>query len=331
MLVPMKTRTVPVAVLLAGLLPGCLLPKYQEKIVEKPAVAELPHFSRGRDKICVIPVDGILMTRPEGDAFGPEKGVVERVTRDLRRAARDPDVKAAVLRIDSPGGDVTAAELLRVEVLRFRAAEKPLVAYFEGISASGGYYLSAPADRILIHPTALTGSIGVIAVFPSIEGLMGKLGIETRVVKSGAMKDAGSPLHAMAPEEEKVFQAVIDDMYARFLQVVVDGRKGMTLEALKPVADGRIYTAKQALENRLVDEIATFEKAILAAARLSGLPENADVNAFQYEVESPGLVIHVARAESPAPRDPSASLTLTAPSPFTRRPGFWYLWCPAAE
>ena len=331
----MRSKTVAAALAATLGLSGCLVPKYEERIVEKPAVPDLPHFSRGRDKICVIPVDGVLMTRPQEGMFGPEKGVVERVTRDLRRAAQDKDVKAAVLAIDSPGGEVTAAELLRVEVLRFRAAEKPLVAYFEGIAASGGYYLAAPADRILIHPTAITGSIGVIAVFPNVAGLMGKLGIDAQVVKSGAMKDAGSPFHAMKPEEERVFQGLIDDMYARFLHVVVDGRKGMTEEALKPLADGRVYTARQALENKLVDEIATYEKAILAAAKLAGLPEDKPVNAFRYELESPGLIIHLAHAEGPAPprmkSEPMAQLTLNGPPPLMRKPGFWYLWWPGTE
>ncbi len=320
-------------IFLATSLPGCLFPKYEERIVEKDAVPELPHFARGRDKICVIPVDGVLLTRePEGSVWGPEQGLLERVTRDLRRAAQDPDVKAAVLKIDSPGGEVTAAELLRVEVLRFRASDKPLVAYFEGVAASGGYYLAAPADRILMHPTALTGSIGVIAVFPNVAGLMGKLGIDATVVKSGPMKDAGSPLHAMRPEEERVFQALIDDMYERFLKVVVDGRKGMTAEGLKPIADGRVYTSAQAIEYKLVDEIATFEKAILAAAKLAGLPEGEGVRAFRYELESPGLVIHLARAQAAPHREdaPTAQLTLNAPAPLFKKPGFWYLWWPGA-
>ena len=258
--------------------------------------------------------------------------VAQRVTADLRRAASDRTVKAVVLAIDSPGGEVTAAELLRSEVLRFRATGKKLVSYFEGISASGGYYMAAPSDRIVIHPTALTGSIGVIAAFPNVEGLMGKLGVEVRVVKSGAMKDAGSPLHGMSADEEKVFQGLIDDMYERFLAVVVDGRKGFTTESLKPIADGRVYTAKQAIANKLVDETGTLEKAVLAAATLAGVPEGNPVYAFRYETESPGLVIHLAHTQalSPGPQ-PMAQITLAGPSPLFRRPGFWYLWCPGTE
>lgn len=323
------------------LLAGCLLPKYRERYVEKDALEGLPQFSAGREKICVVDVEGILMTRPaSGGLWGPEESTIERAAKDLRRAALDADVKAAVLRIDSPGGDVTASELLRAEVLRFRAAGKPLVAYYEGLAASGGYYCSAPADRIVCHPTAITGSIGVIAVFPNIEGLMGKIGVEAKTIRSGPMKGSGSPFHRMGADEEKVFQAMIDEMYARFLRVVVDGRepggrKVFTTDALRPIADGRIYTAEQALANGLVDEIGSLEKAAVSAARLAGLPERPQLKVFRYRKESPGIVVHLARAEGAPPRVPSGDaaslqLSLSAPEVF-RRPGFWYLWWPGPE
>lgn len=329
MMRPSRRAAPAVVALVAAGLSGCFLPKYEERVVEKPALEGITGFHEGPHKICVIPVEGVLFSQTREGLFGAEKGVVETASLYLRRAARDPAVKAAVLKISSPGGEVTAAELLRSEVMRFRASGKPLVAYFEGIAASGGYYVAAPADRILSHPTALTGSIGVIAVFPNIEGLMGKLGIEARVVTSGAMKDAGSPFHGMSAEEEKVFQGLIDDMYERFLAVVIDGRKGFTKETLRPVADGRIYTARQALANNLIDDIATLDKAIQTAGRLAGIPEGRPLRAVRYEIESPGLVIHVARAE-PVHPIPAAQISLTLPSPALRRPGFWYLWWPLA-
>lgn len=318
-------------------LPGCLIPEYQPHLVEKDAFPEIAEFAKGKDKVCVVDVEGIITTHTPKGTLGAEPSMIEEVTKHLRRAAAAPDVKAVVLRVDSPGGEVTASDLLRSEVMRFRLSGKPVVAYFEGIAASGGYYLAAPADWIVIHPTTVTGSIGVIAAFPNIEGLMGKIGVDVKVIKSGAMKDGGSPFHAMDPAAEKVFQGMIDEMYGRFLQVVVDGRRDrkanqdlFTIETLKPIADGRIYTANQALANRLVDQVDHLDKAVVKAAELAGLPTAGGVRAIRYETKSPGLVIQVARTEAPA-ADGAAEFHLKMPAGVFTRPGFWYLWWPNAN
>jgi protease-4 len=139
------------------------------------------------------------------------------------------------------------------------------------LGASGGYYVAVSADKIVAHPTTVTGSIGVIMLNLSVEGLLQKIGVKDTSIKTGEHKDMGSPLKTMTEEERKIFQGVLDSMYERFLSVITENRKGLPQEKLKPLADGRIYTAQQALEYGLIDRIGYLDEAIELAKNEAGL------------------------------------------------------------
>ncbi len=215
-----------------------------------------------------IPIRGVIANSSSGKPW--ERGVEQWVHR-LRSMAEDKDVKAIVLDINSPGGSVGAVQELHSQIERVRRERHiPVVALFDDVSASGGYYIATACDRIVAHPGTLTGSIGVIFDFVDAQGLLKKIGVAFAPVKSGKLKDIGSPARPMTPEERKVLQGVINDAYGQFLAAVSQGRN-IPLATLKPLADGRIYSGDQALRLHLVDELGDSEDALALAAKLGGI------------------------------------------------------------
>ena len=187
-----------------------------------------------------------------------------------------------MLRIDSGGGSAFASEIIRREVELTRKAGKPEVASMGSVAASGGYYIAYACDYIIAHPSTITGSIGVISIFPNLEELFSKIGVRVNIIKSGEMKDSGSAFRDMTEQEKKVFQDVVDELYLKFLAVVHQKRKdSLSLDELKKIADGRIYTASQAHELQLIDEIGYFDTALKKALSLSSL-KKANVVAYTY-------------------------------------------------
>jgi protease-4 len=195
----------------------------------------------------------------------------EDIAKKLHELSEDDDVKAIVLRINSPGGTVGSVQEISEEIGRCRAKGKKVVASMGDVAASGGYYLAAASDHILANPGTITGSIGVILEFGNLEGLFQKVGLKVEVIKSGAHKDIGSPARPLTAEETRMLQASIDDAYAQFLDAVSQGRH-LSHEQLKNIADGRIFTGRQAMQIGLVDELGNQEDAIQAAIRLAKLP-----------------------------------------------------------
>ncbi|MBI4497448.1 MAG: signal peptide peptidase SppA [Chloroflexi bacterium] len=225
----------------------------------------------GRNGVALIHVVGAIQTGEGGGLLAPEGAFSGRITSQLRRAQRDASVRAVVLRVDSPGGGVTASDEIRNEVLRTRTEHgKPVVVSMGSLAASGGYYVSAPADRILANPTTITGSIGVITVIPNIQGLLEKVGIETDVLTTGPHKDMTSGLRPLSEADRQILQGVIDDSYERFVQVVAEGR-GMEAARVQELADGRIFSGRQAQEAGLVDDLGDLPEAITLAGTLAGI------------------------------------------------------------
>lgn len=208
--------------------------------------------------------DRVALVRVEG-AIIDAKNAVE----DIKGYAKDTSVKAIVLRVDSPGGAVAPSQEIYDEV-RKAVARKKVVVSMGSVAASGGYYISAPATRIVANPGTLTGSIGVIMEIPNIEGLMSKVGIRTEVIKSGKHKDMASVFRGIGKEERVILQGVLDDVHEQFITAVAEGRKIAPAEVRK-IADGRVFTGKQALAARLVDELGNLEDAIQVAAKLAGI------------------------------------------------------------
>jgi protease-4 len=201
-------------------------------------------------KIAIIEVDGLIMDP-----------AVEHVLRQIRQAREDKQVKAVVLRVDSPGGTVSGSDRIWREIATLKAANKPVVASMGGMAASGGYYVSAPADAIYAEPTTLTGSIGVIMELPQIHRLMEKVGVDLETVTAGRWKDSGSMFRPMTETERARWKEMIDDAYGRFVRVVAQGRK-LPLAEADAVADGKVYTAQEAVRNRLVDQLGYLDDAI---------------------------------------------------------------------
>ncbi len=225
----------------------------------------------GEDKIVIIPVKGfITFADPQG--FLKKESMGREVEERLLATMDDPAVKAVILKIDSPGGSITASDIIYHRVKELQASGKIVVANFGDLAASGGYYLACSADYIVAHPTTITGSIGVIIQSLNLEGLMSKIGVKDVTVKRGEEKDFLSPFREMTPEERDMLQGVVDEMYERFLSLVAEGRN-FSREELDSVAGGRIFTGTQALANGLVDEIGYQETAIGMALELADLEE----------------------------------------------------------
>lgn len=208
--------------------------------------------------------DKVALVRIEGPIVDSKDPIDE-----IKEYAKDPSVKAIVLRVDSPGGAVAPSQEIYEEVKK-AVAKKKIVVSMGSLAASGGYYISAPASRIVANPGTLTGSIGVIMEIPNLEGLMNKVGVKTEVIKSGRHKDIASVFRGMGREEREILQGVLDDVHDQFIHAVAEGRK-MVPDEVKKLADGRIFTGKQAVGMGLVDELGNLEDAIKVAAKLSGI------------------------------------------------------------
>ena len=203
------------------------------------------------------------------EIYGPIHGS-RSIVRQLKQYGQDSSVPAIVLRIDSPGGVASAAQEIYEQVHKVRQEGKKVVASMGGVAASGGYYVACAADSIMANPATLTGSIGVQMQFPNTEELFRKIGVQFLVVKSGPHKDIGSPHRSMTEEEKRLLQEVIDDTYQQFVEVIVEQRN-LPKEIVLPLADGRIFSGRQALELHLVDRMGTYEDAIAMAARMGGI------------------------------------------------------------
>jgi protease-4 len=277
-------------------------------------------------KIALVEIEGVLREDPRTRAFGliDDESPVARVRAQLQKAATDGAVQAVVLRIHSPGGTATASEILYSEIQHFKARKRvPVVAELMGTATSGAYYAAMAADTVLAHPTTVTGSIGVIFAGVNLTGLMEKLGIENQTITTGPFKDVGSPLRRMTPDERRQVQGVLDDLYARFLAVVVAGRPNLSLAHVATLADGRIYSATQARTLGLVDGITDLPGAIAEAKRRAGV-EEARVVAYHRRREWRENLYTL----PPTPAVPLLDLeSLLGP---VQGPAFLYLWWPGS-
>ncbi len=214
------------------------------------------------EKIAVVRIEGPIIES-------------RHLVAEIREYVEDDSVKAIVLRVDSPGGAVAPSQEIYQEV-RKAVRAKNVVASMGSVAASGGYYVLAPSTKIVANPGTLTGSIGVIMEIPNIEGLMGKIGVKTTVIKSGKFKDMASSMKELTPAERRILQNLMDDVHAQFIEAVAEGR-GMPVEKVTRLADGRIFSGRQAKEEGLVDELGGLEDAIDLSAKLAGIEGEPEV------------------------------------------------------
>jgi len=275
------------------------------------------------DKIAVIDVDGVLLNQRQAGLLGWGENPVSLFIEKMDAAQSDPAVKAMVLRINSPGGGVTASDIMHHRLMQFRAARKaPVVAVIEDVGASGGYYLACGAERIVAHPTSVTGSIGVIVQTVSFAGTMRMIGVDAKAVTSGPRKDLASPLKPLDKEDLKIIQGMVNDFHERFIAVVDGGRPELSAEQVRALADGRVYTGQQAQANGLVDDLGYVMDAIRQAKRLSG---SERVKVVMYARPLGHRANAYSRDQAPAPQVNFLNVNVPSLLDMTR-PRLLYLW-----
>jgi protease-4 len=308
-----------VAVLLT--LAGCSVVSVDLTPPVRPLVESVVE-GQGRDKVLLVDLSGVLAEEPIFTLESRQQvPLLARVREELEKAGEDERVRALVLRINSPGGTVTASDILYHEVMRFKERRKvPVVASILDVGASGGYYVALAADRIIVHPTTVTGSIGVLMLTLNSSGLLEKIGVSASYVKSGEFKDMGSPFRSLRPEERALFQELIDRFYGRFVELVARSRK-LDETRVRTIADGRIHTGAEAVALGLVDGIGYLEDAIGVARTAAGLSE-ARVVTYHRPRQYRATIYSSATAPAPTAGLPDlARLVVSGPR-------FLYLWWP---
>ena len=229
--------------------------------------------------ISIIPWENTLPS-------GPKVGIVEinmpitnskKTVDDLNYFNRKSNIAAIVVRLETPGGGVAASQEIYEKVSKIsKFSDKPIIASMGGVAASGGYYIALGADTIMANPGTATGSIGVIMSYPIIGEMMDKMGIQYETIKSGTLKDSGSPFRKITSEEQEYFQELIDDLHVQFLSAVAEERN-IPMDKAAKLANGQVYSGKQAAANGLIDMLGTFEDAVLLAARKAGYVEEPKI------------------------------------------------------
>lgn len=266
------------------------------------------------DKVALIDISGEILS---GRGPTPNAAPDEEIVAKLDQALKDDAVVAVILRFNTPGGGVVASDniLRKVEQLR---GQKPVVSLMDDLAASGGYYIASGTNEIVANPATITGSIGVIMIVPNLEGTAEKIGLKTIVIKSGPHKDIASPFRDLAPGEQTILQTLIDESYEQFVSVVSKGRH-IEIERVKQIADGRIYTGKQAKELGLVDRLGGRE---IALQRARDLGKSSDATLVRYESDV-GLADILGGFNSGGLRK-----LLEREVKAELRPGLQYLWLP---
>jgi protease-4 len=319
---------IPAALLSAVLAFGCAAPKFTLFPSAADPLREYALSGTGDGKVLVISVNGIIDDEPRRRLVRTEPSVVEEVVSQLRRAEEDDGVRAVLLKIDSPGGTATAADLLYHEIAAYKEKTgAAVVAAMMNVAASGGYYIALPADRIFAHPTSITGSVGVVFIRPKLTGLMDKIGVSVAVSKSGRNKDMGSPFRPETEEEEQILQDLTDRLARRFVERVAAHRPVQD-RGLAEIASARIFIAEDARALGLVDEIGYLSDALDAARALGGLEEDAKVVVYRRSAYADDTIYNPATTGHVGPDAPRLDLSLFG-APAEVRSGFYYLWTPA--
>ena len=314
-----------VAVVLVLFLIGCEAPKVRIFPSHSDPLKEYTLQGKEMGKVLVIPIRGIISDAPRKQFITTWPSMVQEIVSQLRKAEDDPEVKAVLLKIDSPGGSVIASDLIYNEIMAFKQRKKAkVVAAMMGVAASGGYYIALPADFILAHPTTVTGSVGVLFLNPNVSGLMEKIGVDVNVSKTGDNKDMGSPFRQATEEEQGIIQDIVDRLGAQFLDHIAEHRK-LGPNRLKEISSARIYLADDALKLGMVDSIGYLDEAVSRAKKLADLPEDAKVVVYR-RTEYPDDNLYNTSLSRYEGRSPSIISLELLPSFSKLQTGFYYLW-----
>lgn len=281
------------------------------------------------DKIAIIDVDGVLANKARAGFMHAGENPVSLFIEKLDKAAADRSVKAVVLRLDSPGGTVAASDIMYHSLREFkRKTAKPVIACVLSTGCSGAYYLACGGDGIVAQPSSVTGNIGTVFQTISVAGTMEKIGVKAVTIKSGELKDLASPLHDLSDEERKVLEGIVQDFSEQFLSVVREGRKGIDKQKLLELADGRVFTAEQALQEGLIDKIGYLSDGVEWAKEMAGVRKARVViyhRPLSYTPNAYGVATSSARGLGPL-------INVELPDWLTSsEPQFLYLWQPGIE
>lgn len=318
-----EKRIIALCLIIAVVLSGCISVTLGNR-TPRDKLKETTVQGKGWHKILILDITGFISNVPPWRPYSPPVTTLIDVKEKLRKAARDKRIKAVVLRINSPGGTVTASDTIGEEIRRFKEESGvPIVAMMLDTAASGGYYVAVSADRIMGQPTSITGSIGVIIQKFDVHELLGRIGIANTPVKSGIHKDMGSPFRPGTELEAQLLQQTIDTLYNRFVDRVAENRTGLSRSDVVALADGRIYTADQALSHGLIDEIGYLDDAIERAKAMAGV---AKARVVIYRLPW----VYKENIYSTAPGTPVTEIHLLDPNRNLPWDGthFLYLWDP---
>jgi protease-4 len=278
----------------------------------------------GTDKILLIPVNGLISDRPKKGLIHTSASLVEQIVSQINKAEKDKQIKAVLFKINSPGGTITASDLLYHEISLFkeRTGTKITVSMMD-VATSGAYYISLPADLIMAHPTTVTGSVGVIYLQPKVGGLMDKIGLGVDVKKYGKNKDMGSPFRDSSEEEQKLMQKAVNDFGERFIRLVQKHRKPER-QALSEISTARVFLAEEALKLGLVDKIGYLSDAVKESKMLAGVSKDARVVVYRRNEFPEDNYYNTAGIAS---EDLNISvINIELPESLSLKTGFYYLW-----
>jgi protease-4 len=295
------------------------LEPFEEKVLE----------GRGEKKILLLDISGVISEKRESTGLGlrQKASLVDRLKEELQKAEGDSAIVGAIIRINSPGGSVSATDIIHHELMTYKKERNVrIVACLTGVATSGAYYIASAADEIIAHPTSITGGIGVIAMKFTIEKLLSKIGVEEETIKSADKKDLWTPFRPSTPEERLIMQRIIDTFHERFVHVVYEGRRPhLTKEEIDSLADGRIFAADQALGAKLVDRVGYLDDAV---ERMKASLKVKDARVITYH--RPGT--YKGTIYSGVPEAPQREINLIAINTSSLDPltgiQFMYLWRP---
>jgi protease-4 len=320
----MRTPYLVIAMLILIMVTACSGPRIK---LFSDAIDPLKEFTlegSGTDKILLIPVNGLISDMPKKGLIHTSASMVEQIVSQINKAAKDKQIKAVLFKINSPGGTITASDLLYHEISSYkeRTGTKITVSMMD-VATSGAYYISLPADLIMAHPTTVTGSVGVIYLQPKVGGLMDKIGLGVDVKKYGKNKDMGSPFRDSSEEEQKLMQKAVNDFGERFIRLVQKHRKPER-QALSEISTARVFLAEEALKLGLVDKIGYLSDAVKESKMLAGVSKDARVVVYRRNEFPEDNYYNTAGIAS---EDLNISvINIELPESLSLKTGFYYLW-----
>jgi len=320
----MRTPYLVITMLILMMITACSGPRIKLFSDTIDPLKEFTLEGSGSDKILLIPVNGLISDMPKKGLVHTSASVVEQIVSQISKAEKDKHIKAVLFKINSPGGTITASDLLYHEISLFkeRTGTKITVSMMD-VATSGAYYISLPADLIMAHPTTVTGSVGVIYLQPKVGGLMDKIGLGVDVKKYGKNKDMGSPFRDSSEEEQKLMQKAVNDFGERFIRLVQKHRKPER-QALSEISTARVFLAEEALKLGLVDKIGYLSDAVKESKILAGVSKDARVVVYRCNEFPEDNYYNTAGIAS---EDLNISvINIELPESLSLKTGLYYLW-----